>query len=49
MIELLKNTYKRFWVPFMGRIVYKLIPLIEGKPPEKSPTFDIDGDKKQKF
>jgi len=45
MIEILKNGYKRFWVPVMGRFVSKLIPLLEGKAPERSPTYDIDGDK----
>ena len=29
----------------MGRFVTKLIPLLEGKPPEKPPTYDIDADK----
>tara|TARA_B100000214_G_scaffold340682_1_gene287313 strand:- start:618 stop:761 length:144 start_codon:yes stop_codon:yes gene_type:complete len=45
MNEILKNAYKRFWVPIMGRFVSKLIPLLEGKIPEKKPTYDIDGDK----
>tara|TARA_Y100001968_G_scaffold41008_1_gene31087 strand:+ start:2207 stop:2350 length:144 start_codon:yes stop_codon:yes gene_type:complete len=45
MIKVLKLSYKRFWVPLMGRFVSKFIPLLEGKPPEKTPTYDIDGDK----
>ena len=45
MNEILKNAYKRFWVPVMGRFVSKLIPLFEGKAPEKQPTYDIDDDK----
>ena len=45
MNKLLKNAYARFWVPVMGRLVSRLIPLLEGKPPEKTPTYDIDGDK----
>ena len=45
MNNILKNAYKRFWVPVMGRLVSKLIPLLEGRPPEKPPTYDIDGDK----
>ena len=45
MNRLLKNSYKRFWVPVMGRFVTRLIPLLEGKKPEKKPTYDIDGDK----
>ena len=41
---MLKTAYKRFWVPVMGRIISRLIPLFEGKAPEQIPTFDIDGD-----
>ncbi len=41
---MLKNAYKNFWVPFMGRLLSKLIPIIEGKAPKDLPTFDIDGD-----
>ncbi len=42
MNKILKNAYTRFWVPVMGRFVSKLIPLIEGKAPNKTPTYDID-------
>ena len=45
MNKILKNAYTRFWVPVMGRLISKMIPLFEGKPPEKKPTYDIDGDK----
>ena len=45
MNKILKNAYKRFWVPVMGRLVSKLIPFFEGKTPEQVPTYDIDGDK----
>ena len=45
MKKILKISYSKFWVPVMGRIVSKLIPLLEGKPPEKSPTYDIDDEK----
>ena len=45
MNKVLKYAYKRFWVPVMGRLVSKLIPLLEGKAPEKPPTYDIDRDK----
>ena len=45
MKNILKIAYSNFWVPVMGRFVSKLIPLIEGKPPKKRPTFDIDGNK----
>jgi len=47
MIKILKNAYKVFWVPVMGRFISRLIPLFEGKAPEKIPTYDIDGEKKQ--
>ena len=43
MNEILKKAYTKFWVPVMGRFISKLIPILEGKPPEKPPTFDIDG------
>tara|TARA_Y100001968_G_C19218756_1_gene648591 strand:+ start:688 stop:816 length:129 start_codon:yes stop_codon:yes gene_type:complete len=42
---MLKNLYIKVWVPVMGRLLSKLIPLIEGKPPKKLPTYDIDGEK----
>ena len=42
---MLKILYKKLWVPYLGRLLARLIPLIEGKPPSKSPTFDIDGEK----
>ena len=45
---MLKTAYKRFWVPVMGRLVTRLIPLLEGKTPNKLPTYDIDGDITQK-
>ena len=45
MNKLLKNAYTRFWVPVMGRFISKFIPLLEGKSPEKPPTYDIDGEK----
>ena len=44
MNKLLKNAYAKIWVPVMGRFISKLIPLLEGKPPDKPPTYDIDGD-----
>tara|TARA_Y100001968_G_C19433384_1_gene758291 strand:+ start:2663 stop:2809 length:147 start_codon:yes stop_codon:yes gene_type:complete len=42
---MLKIAYKKFWVPVMGRLLAKLIPLVEGTSPKKLPTYDIDGDK----
>ena len=45
---MLKELYKNFWVPVMGRLLTRLIPLLEGKPPKDLPTFDIDGDQKSK-
>ena len=48
MNKILKSAYKNFWVPVMGRLVSGLIPLLEGKKPERISTYDIDGDRKQK-
>ena len=45
---MLKIAYKRFWVPVFGRLLTRLIPLLEGRSPNKLPTYDIDGDKKIK-
>ena len=45
---MLKIAYKKFWVPVMGRVLSKLIPLIEGKPSKHLPTYDIDGENKDK-
>ena len=45
MNNLLKNAYKNFWVPVMGRFITGFIPLLEGKIPENKPTYDIDGEK----
>ena len=41
---MLKSAYKKMWVPIMGRLLSKFIPLIEGKRPNKIPTYNIDGD-----
>ena len=49
MNKILKNAYKTFWVPVMGRFISGLIPLLEGKAPEKKPTYDIDGVRKKKI
>ena len=43
---MLKIAYKKFWVPVMGRLISVLIPLLEGKKSDVSPTYDIDGEKK---
>ena len=45
---MLKTSYKKIWVPVMGRILSILIPLLEGRKPNKKPTFDIDGDQNTK-
>ncbi len=45
MNKLLKTAYKKIWVPVLGRFISILIPLLEGKTPEKRPTYDIDGEK----
>ena len=44
MNKMLKYAYTKFWVPVMGRFISKLIPILEGKAPEKPPTFDIEGE-----
>ena len=44
---MLKIAYKKLWVPVMGRLLAKLIPLLEGKTPKTLPTYDIDGDKRK--
>ena len=49
MNKILKNAYKNFWVPVMGRFISGLIPLLEGNTPEKNPTYDIDGVRKKKI
>ena len=45
MDKILKNAYSRIWVPVLGRILSAFIPLLEGEPPKKKPTYDIDDDK----
>ena len=49
MNKILKNAYKTFWVPVMGRFISRLIPLLEGKAPKENPTYDIDGVRKKKI
>tara|TARA_Y100001968_G_scaffold322855_1_gene359628 strand:+ start:1587 stop:1730 length:144 start_codon:yes stop_codon:yes gene_type:complete len=44
MFKTLKKAYANFWVPIMGRFISRFIPLLEGKAPEKPPTYDIDRD-----
>ena len=46
--KVLKTAYKRIWVPVMGRLLSRLIPLFEGKEADNKPTYDIDGDRKGK-
>ena len=46
---MLKNLYKRFWVPVMGRLLARLIPLLEGKSPNQLPTYDIDNEKENRI
>ena len=48
MSKVLKKAYKNIWVPVFGRLISGLIPLLEGKKPENQPTYDIDGEKKEK-
>ena len=42
MNKILRKAYAILWVPVMGRFLSKLIPILEGKPPDKPPTYDID-------
>ena len=49
MRKILKSAYKNFWVPVMGRFIARLIPLIEGKAPEKIPTYTIDANKTKDY
>ena len=44
---MLNKAYKKFWVPIMGRILAKFIPMLEGGEPKQKPTYDIDGTKKK--
>ncbi len=41
---MLKSSYKRIWVPVMGRLLSIFVPLIEGKVAKKKPTYDIDNE-----
>ena len=43
--EDIQEEYKAAFLPVMGRLLAKLIPLLEGKTPKTLPTYDIDGDK----
>ena len=45
---MLKRAYKNFWVPVMGRLLARFIPLLEGKEPNEFPTYDIDGNQEPK-
>ena len=44
MLNIIKIAYKRIWVPVMGRLISRFIPLFEGKSPDNLPTYDIDSD-----
>ena len=44
MSKALKSLYLKFWVPFFGRILTLFIPLIEGKKPNRKPTYKLDKD-----
>lgn len=39
---MLKKAYVILWVPIMGRILSKFIPLLEGSSPKRKPTYNID-------
>lgn len=42
MSNFLRFCYEKIWVPFFGRILFKAVTLIEGKPTTDQPTFDIN-------
>ena len=42
MTNILEKAYAKIWVPVMGRFISRLIPLVEGKAPDKLPSYDID-------
>ena len=44
---MLKKAYENIWVPIMGRILTKFIPILEGRKPQQKPTYDIDATKKK--
>ncbi len=39
MLKTLKNLYSDVWMPFFGRLLFKLVPLIEGKKSNIEPTY----------
>ncbi|WP_320664524.1 hypothetical protein [Prochlorococcus sp. MIT 1223] len=41
MINFLKSSYRKIWVPFFGRLLALFIPVIEGKPPKNNPTYKL--------
>ena len=45
---MLKKAYKNFWVPVMGRLLARFIPILEGGKPNKFPTYKIDSNVKSK-
>ena len=40
--SMLDQAYKRIWVPIFGRVLYRLVDFIEGKPPTEKPTYQIN-------
>tara|TARA_Y100001968_G_scaffold332418_1_gene390515 strand:- start:1786 stop:1953 length:168 start_codon:yes stop_codon:yes gene_type:complete len=43
---MLRQAYKRIWVPVFGRLLSFFIPILEGKSPKIKPTYNIDADNK---
>ena len=37
----MKLAYEEFWVPVLGRSLGFFIRFIEGRTPDKKPTFDL--------
>ena len=41
MINLLRRSYSKIWVPFFGRLLTNFISVIEGKRPTQMPTYKL--------
>ncbi len=39
--NIMNKAYKSLWVPICGRILFKFVSFIEGKPPAEKPTYNI--------
>ncbi len=39
--NIMNKAYKSLWVPIFGRILFRFVSFIEGKPPAEKPTYNI--------